>query len=579
MIRRRLYLLLLLLLIAGVTLKNKPLFTFEGVEAGEEPGSYADGFYTLISEEANEKGITLIVDGREADSSKAPVRMAKAGSFLIPVAMLPKSFQVTAHLYDHSKLVMERAAVRAELSMKEKGLLVNGAEFPMDEELKVLDRCLYVPAQAVEKAFSYEAEWDPEKNRLAMTYKGKEKRALPSLYDYRKEGRAPQVKNQGSLGTCWAFASLMALESRLLPEEQFSFSEDHMSISNSFHMQQNDGGEATMSMAYLLAWQGPVLEKQDAYGDGYSPPGLKPVKHVQEIQILPGKDYEAIKRAVYYCGGVQSSLYTSMASGRSDSRYYNKEKGAYCYIGTAKPNHDIVIIGWDDNYPKENFNLDLEGDGAFICANSWGGEFGDEGYFYVSYYDTNIGIHNILYTKVENTDNYDKIYQTDLCGWSGQLGYGREDAYFANSYTAGEDEELAAAGFYATGPDTSYEVYTVTDAEDSSSFGSRRLAARGSFQNEGYYTVDFDKPVGLKKGQKFAVIVNIKTPGSVHPVAIEYPVQGRGAKKELSDGEGYISLRGTSWERVEESQKCNLCLKAYTRTVKDEAVMKEEKGE
>lgn len=162
-----------------------------------------------------------------------------------------------------------------------------------------------------------------------------------------------------------------------------------------------------------------------------------------------------------------------MVTGQSDSRYYNKEQGAYCYIGTAKPNHDIVIIGWDDNYPKENFNLDLEGDGAFICANSWGGEFGDEGYFYVSYYDTNIGIHNILYSRVDNTDNYDKIYQSDLCGWVGQLGYGKENAYFANIYTAGEGEELAAAGFYATGQDTEYEVYTVTDVEGSAQFGRR----------------------------------------------------------------------------------------------------------
>lgn len=565
MIRRRLYLLLLLVLIAGVTVKNTHLFTFERVEAGAEPGSYGKNWYTLISREANEKKITLTVDGREADSAKTPVRMTETGSFLIPVSLLPKEFEVAAHFYDNSKLVMERGSIRAELFTGGEELLVNGAAFPVNGGLQALDHGLYVPTQAMEKAFSYEAKWNPEKNALSMTYKGKERRPLPSVYDYREEGRAPVVKNQGSLGTCWAFASLMALESRLLPEEHVSFSEDHMSISNSFHMKQNDGGEYTMSMAYLLAWQGPVLETDDRYGDGYSPPGLKPVKHVQEIQILPGKDYEAIKKAVYYCGGVQSSLYTSMAPGKSDSRYYNKEKGAYCYNGTAKPNHDIVIIGWDDNYPKENFNLDLEGDGAFICANSWGGEFGDEGYFYVSYYDTNIGIHNILYTKVESPSNYDGIYQSDLCGWSGQLGYGREDAYFANIYTSQGEEELTAAGFYATGPDTSYEIYTVTDAVDSSSFGSRKPAAKGSFQNAGYYTVDFDQPVKLKKGQRFAVIVNIKTPGSVHPVAIEYPAAGRGRSSDLKDGEGYISLRGTSWERAEDSQKCNLCLKAYTK--------------
>ena len=47
---------------------------------------------------------------------------------------------------------------------------------------------------------------------------------LPPSYDYRKEGRAPGVKNQQDLGTCWAFASLGALESSLLPQESWDFS-------------------------------------------------------------------------------------------------------------------------------------------------------------------------------------------------------------------------------------------------------------------------------------------------------------------------------------------------------------------
>ena len=103
---------------------------------------------------------------------------------------------------------------------------------------------------------------------------------LPSAYDYRKTGRAPQIGNQGSLGTCWAFASLTALESSLLPGKSMTFAVDHMSMHNSFLLGQDEGGEYTMSMAYLLAWQGPVLESQDPYGDGVSPDGLAPSVHV-----------------------------------------------------------------------------------------------------------------------------------------------------------------------------------------------------------------------------------------------------------------------------------------------------------
>ena len=269
---------------------------------------------------------------------------------------------------------------------------------------------------------------------------------LPSSYDYREHERAPKIGNQGSLGTCWAFASLTALESTLLPKQKETFSVDHMSMHNHFLLGQDEGGEYTMSMAYLLSWEGPVWESEDPYGDGFSPDGLKAREHVQEIQILPSKDYEAIKKAVYLEGGVQSSLYTSMRDYESESVYYNRDTNSYCYIGTEKPNHDSVIVGWDDDYPKENFNMELEGDGAFICTNSWGENFGDQGYFYVSYYDTNIGVHNIVYTGIEPTDNYDNIYQSDLCGWVGQIGYGEDTAWFANAYKTKTKEELAAAG-------------------------------------------------------------------------------------------------------------------------------------
>ena len=204
---------------------------------------------------------------------------------------------------------------------------------------------------------------------------------LPAAYDGRTTGRAPSIKNQGSLGTCWAFASLMALEARLLPDENYDFSEDHMSLNNGFCIPQSDGGEYTMSMAYLLSWKGPVLEADDPYGDGVSPDGLKAVKHVQGVELVPGKDYEKIKRAVLQYGGVQSSLYTSMTNEESRSAHYNEDQYAYCYIGSEPPNHDSVIIGWDDGYPRENFNTEVNGDGAFICMNSWGDHFGDDGYF------------------------------------------------------------------------------------------------------------------------------------------------------------------------------------------------------
>lgn len=398
--------------------------------------------------------------------------------------------------------------------------------------------------------------------------------ALPEFYDGRNEGRVPAVKNQGNLGTCWAFASLQALEASLLPGESLDLSEDHMSIGNGFSIPQQEGGEFTMSLAYLLSWKGPVLEAQDPYGDGISPKGLKAVKHVQEVQMIPGKDYEKIKQAVLHYGGVQSSLYTSMTDENSRSASYNEKAYSYCYIGSKPPNHDSVIIGWDDNYPKENFQAEVNGNGAFICLNSWGKGFGDQGYYYVSYYDSNIGMNNLVYSLTEDVNNYSHIYQSDLRGWVGQLGYGEDTIWFSNVYEANSDEALSAVGFYATDSNTSYEIYGVEKVKDEDNivtggdFDRKVLLAKGSFGNAGYYTVPITGSVEgeqkLYKGERFAVIVKITTPNAVHPAAIEYDAGDGRTLVDISDGEGYISPDGKSWERVEKKQDCNLCLKAYT---------------
>lgn len=398
---------------------------------------------------------------------------------------------------------------------------------------------------------------------------------LPASYDGRMAGRAPSIKNQGTLGTCWAFASLMALEARLLPAETYDFSEDHLSLNNGFCIPQEEGGEYTMSMAYLLSWKGPVLESEDPYGDGVSPDGLEAVKHVQGIEMVPAKDYEKIKQAILQYGGVQSSLYTSMTNEDSRSIYYNEDQYAYCYLGSDPPNHDSVIIGWDDNYPKENFNVDVNGDGAFICMNSWGDNFGDSGYFYVSYYDSNIGMNNLIYTVVEDPDNYDHNYQSDLRGWVGQLGYGEETVWFSNVYTAAGDENLEAAGFYATDRNTSYEIYVVQNAGEEETItggnglSERKLAASGTVDYAGFYTIPFTElkleERRILKGQRFAILVKLTTPESVHPAAIEYDAGDGKTVVDLSDGEGYISPDGIHFTRVENEQKCNVCLKAYTR--------------
>ena len=392
----------------------------------------------------------------------------------------------------------------------------------------------------------------------------KEEVELPKRYDYREEGRSVPVRDQGQHGTCWAFAALTALETALMPEEQQDFSRDHLNYHNHFKMGTEEGGSYIMSVAYLTSWAGPVSEADDPYGDGVSPEDLAAVCHVQQVRMPGAKDYQAIKQTVYLYGGVESSLYMDFMDPAQDSAYYNEAHASYGYKGQEASNHDVVIIGWDDNYPAEYFNRPVTGDGAFICQNSWGSRFGEDGVFYVSYYDTNIGNDNVAYTGVEDADNYDVLYQSDLCGWCGQIGYNTEKASFANVYEASGRQSLRAVGFYATGPDTEYRISLVPEFTDENELGRAEILQSGYLQYPGYYTIELPEPVTVEEGGRFAVVVQITTPDSQYPIAVEYASDELRDTVDLSDGEGYISADGALyWERVETTQKSNLCLKVY----------------
>ena len=391
-----------------------------------------------------------------------------------------------------------------------------------------------------------------------------EKAELPAVYDLREQKKAPAVKNQGELSTCWAVAASSALESALLPREKEVFAADHMSLQNSFSRKQSDGGDYTMVMAYLAGWQGPVLEAEDPYGDGISDESLTAVKHVQEMQVLQEKDYQSIKSAIYQYGAVQSSLYMDMDTAFSSSVYYNQINHSYLYPGEKKANHDILIIGWDDAYPAEKFNYQTKQDGAFICQNSWGTEFGEDGIFYVSYEDGSIGKNTICYTDIEDTDNYDHLYQTDLCGWVGQLGYGDGTCYFANLFQAERNEWLDAVGFYAVGPDTEYSVTVMDGEKDLTNALLEETKASGSFANAGYYTVNMKEPIYMEEGKTYAVVVKVHTPEADYPVATEYMADEATEEADLSDGDGYISHNGAKWTGTETEYGCNVCMKLYT---------------
>ena len=145
------------------------------------------------------------------------------------------------------------------------------------------------------------------------------------------------------------------------------------------------------------------------------------------------------------------------------------------------------------------------------------------------------------------------------------MGYDKEDMYGANVFTAQSAESLKAASFYATASDTSYKLYVVKNFENEYSFQNKTQVAEGTLENSGYYTVDFDEPMEVDAGERYAVVLYISTPGSTHPMAIEYDSGEKYMSAvDLNDGEGYISYDGVAFINVKEKQDCNLCIKAFS---------------
>lgn len=393
--------------------------------------------------------------------------------------------------------------------------------------------------------------------------------ARPATYDLRSKNKVSPVGDQGSCGSCWAFATFGSLESVLLPQSSTIFSENNLKDLNDFDYSCCHGGCALMSTAYLARWgttlkdsnsspifAGPVSQVDDPYNTSCS--GISRqiplAEHVQNVYWVRDKlgplDNDAIKSALMSYGGVYTA-FDWIGTSHNNTQYWNKATAAYYDYNVSGSNHAVTIVGWDNNYAKTNFARRPPGDGAWIVKNSWGTSFGQSGYFYVSYYDLNLGYtENVVFTA-EPTTNYQTNYQYDPFGMVTSWGSGNSSrGYGANVFSATSDGSLKAISFWAPAPGMQYTalVYVNPKNPNNPTSGTLKSIITGSVRYAGYYTEPLTASVPVKTGEKFAVVIKLTTPGYNWPIPAQTRIAGfddnvPATPKSVS----FLSLNGRLW--------------------------------
>ena len=358
--------------------------------------------------------------------------------------------------------------------------------------------------------------------------------ALPGRWDWRDLGAVTSVKNQGSCGSCYAFAAIGNFESNLLIDGagSYDFSENHAKECN--WQELNDyryppgtpwgscaGGNYFM-LASLFSQKGTVLESCDPYvaSDVDCNDTCSYEKTLLDWRIISGDavpDTEVLKSYIF---AAASPVYTSIYAGDGDAwqTEFGNYDGSYTlhHPGTEATNHTVLIVGWDDSLTHAG------GTGGWIVKNSWGTDWGDNGYFYIAYGSASIGMHSSFVHAWQDYDPDGDIMYYDEAGWMGwSWGYEDTTGWGLCKFILASNTYVTRVEFWTTDATTDVDVYIYDDFDGMALSNPLWSSLDHSFNEAGYHGVAVDPPLVVTEGDDVVAVVAFTNQSYQYPIPID----------------------------------------------------------
>lgn len=420
---------------------------------------------------------------------------------------------------------------------------------------------------------------------------------LPESFDMRESGKVTAVRNQTGYGTCWAHSAIASAESSIIESKpEINLSEFHTAyytysgddqiepVSENVGDNLSRGGTIYVVTNLWSQWIGPVFEKRLKYGDvdffdnesEVSDMKYKADYHLKSVHTFDfANDREnsdeinnLIKQFVYNGMVVDTSFCSD------NEKCYSTE---YFSTNSTKKskfaNHSVAIVGWDDNFSADKFKIKPENNGAWLVKNSWGEDFGDNGYIWISYEDSSLCEFAVY--ELEDAENYSYNFHHDTFVALQSLSASddaetNEGSYMANVFSNdSEIIQIEAISTYINVPDTEYEitVYTnLTDKSDATS-GTPSKVTKGTQALTGYFNIPLDDYVIVEPDTDFSVVVKLYSENSPFVIPIETSLSVtddntgevtslgsfttyEGIKNYTGENESFYSADGVNWQDV-----------------------------